>query len=42
MPNILYTEDYYDPFPVVKDFYSAQDNAVSLNVLGFGPKYSNE
>ena len=42
VPNILYTEDYYDPFPVVKDFYSAQDNTVSLNVLGFGPKYSNE
>ena len=28
VPNILYTEDYYDSFPGVTDFYSAQDNAV--------------
>ena len=30
VPNILYAEDpkYYDSFPAVIDFYSAQDNAV--------------
>ena len=28
VPNILYAKDYYDSFPAVIDFYSAQDNAV--------------